>query len=429
LSARPWWHGLRLAQRVERFGAALAAVAACVALAVGAAFVGSPSGTALGELPNEPLPATGARAGTERPSVLFVGDVAFAESYFAAYGPADFLDRRGYAYPWQSLRALLGSADLVVANLETPLTGLRRSPLDGRKSYVHWGDPERTSEALALARVGVVSLANNHAMDFLEPGLRDTRRALAARGIVAVGAGASLREAARPYRHELRVGRHLLRLGLLAFRERRWQDFALGAYASGGLAGVYGPSTKTVTEQIRALRLADPRQWLVAFPHWGENYTPRTAEQTALGHALVEAGASLVVGHGAHVLQPVERYKDRWLLYGLGNFAFLSSGRFAGRDVLPYGMAARIELRDEPDGVGMTAKLYFIHSDNLVTGYQPRLLDDAELAEAVALLLQSGEIDPAVREGLAAAARLERDAVGAHLSIELGVHPADAIAP
>jgi hypothetical protein len=230
-------------------------------------------------------------------------------------------------------------------------------------------------------------------------------------------------------RQDLRIGRHVLRIGVLAFAERNWDDFELGAYASGGLGGVYGPSPKTVTTQIRALRQAEPRLWLVAFPHWGEIYAWRTPEQSALGHALLEAGASLVVGHGAHVFQEIEPYRDRWVLYGLGNFVFLSPGRFAQSGIHPYGMAARIEIVDQAGGLGMTARLYFIHSDNQLTGFQPHLLDGPELDQAVALVLRGGGLDPAARERLEAAAVVERDEIGAHLRIDLGTVEADLVEP
>jgi hypothetical protein len=426
----PWLPcGRRSAERAVRFVAALGSVALLVALGLGAAFVCSPSGAGLGRLPSAPVARSEPRGDGLHASVLFVGDVHFGESYFPLYGPIDFLAQHGYAYPWQQLRPLLDAADLVVANLETPLTGLRASPLEGRKDYLHWGDPVRTVEALGAAHVGVVSLGNNHAMDFLEPGLRDTLQALAAGGIAAVGAGPSLERAAEIYRHDLRVGRHVLRLGVLALLERTWEDFDLGAFAGGGLGGAYAPSAATVRAELRAVRQAEPRLWLVAFPHWGDNYAWRTHAQTALAHALLEAGASLVVGHGAHVLQEIEPVGDRWVLYGLGNFAFLSPGRFAQQGVHPYGMAARIELTDQADGVGMVAKLYFIHSDNRLTGFQPRLLDGAELDRAVELVLRGGTLDPESRQRLQAAATVERDEIGGHLRIDLGSHEAELVAP
>ena len=421
--------GHRLAVQAVRFVVALGCVALWVALGLGAAFVCSPSGAELGRLPSGPVPRTEPRGDGLRASVLFVGDVHFGESYFPLYGPVDFLEQHGYAYPWQQLRTLLGAADLVVCNLETPLTGLRRSPLEGRKDYLHWGDPTRTVEALAAAHVGVVSLGNNHVMDFLEPGLRDTLQALARGGIAAVGAGATLARAAEIYRHDLRVGRHVLRLGVLAMLERTWEDFDLGAFAGGGLGGAYAPTVATVRAELRAVRQAEPRLWLVAFPHWGDNYAWRTPAQTAFGHALIEAGASLVVGHGAHVLQEIEPVGDRWVLYGLGNFAFLSPGRFAQQGSHPYGLAARIEITDQADGVGLVARLYFIQSDNRLTGFQPRLLDGAELDQAVELVLHGGELDAQSRQRLQAAATVERDEIGGHLRIDLGSQEAELVAP
>jgi len=84
-----------------------------------------------------------------------------------------------------------------------------------------------------------------------------------------------------------------------------------------------------------------------------------------------------VIGHHGHTLQEVERYKDKWILYGIGNFMFNSRGRFAQYpDVTPFSLA--VELLWEAGDVAPRVRLYPIHSDNQVTNYQPRLATPAE---------------------------------------------------
>src|SRR6266496_3474424 len=110
------------------------------------------------------------------------------------------IDRLGYGYALEGVASLLSRADLTVVNHEGPLTFLDRpsSKLDnGRKRYWYRGLPDG-ARALADAGVRVVSLANNHILDFGPEGLADTIEALDAAGIAHSGAGLDEAEARRP---------------------------------------------------------------------------------------------------------------------------------------------------------------------------------------------------------------------------------------
>ncbi len=404
-------------RRALALAALIALVGAVAAIAIGVPYCVPPVVPTEQARAAEP-PATEASDG--RASILFVGDTYFGESY--SLGPRRYglLQKRGYGYPFARLRALLQSADQVVANLEAPLSASRASPLEPHKQYVHCGAPDPSAAALAAAGIDVVSLANNHAMDLLERGLEDTTAALSAHGIAFFGAGRSLAEAARPYRHELRVGTHRFRLAVISAFERDWPHWHMGFYAHHRRAGAYGLWARTIARQIRALKAAEPELFVVVFPHWGPNYAWRTAEQARLGRAMIDAGADLVVGHGAHVFQEVERYGGRWILYGIGNFAFLSPGRYGKRDIHPYGMPVRLELSDRGDELAMTLALYFVASDNRKTRFRPHLLDGEDFERAARTLLDGGELEPAARAALREAARRKRDAVGPYLALDLG---------
>jgi hypothetical protein len=342
-----------------------------------------------------------------RASILFGGDTHFGENYFAEPGTPNVLEARGYDYPLAKLRPLTESADLVIVNLETPLTHRTHSPLRYIKPWVHWGDPEKAAEALQSLGIRAVGLANNHVFDALAPGLDDTLSALATRDIAAFGAGPNLARAAEPYRANLVVGRRELRLSVLGAFERTWRQWARGTYATGTGPGTYPLAASTLGEQIRAAKEADPALFVVGFVHWGQNYAPRTPEQSELGHALLDAGADLVVGHGAHRLQPVERYRGRFILYGLGNFVFLSAGQYQGKD--PWGAVARLDFTEQ-DGA---LSVYFLASDNPATGYQPYILQGDEFVRAADLWLAgSGELASVGKKG--------HDAVGEHVRLELG---------
>lgn len=359
----------------------------------------------------------------ERPhrlGVLFAGDTHFGESYFTDPERPSVVAKRGYDYPLERVRPLCESADFVVVNLETPLTNERNSPLKRVKQWVHWGDPERSGEALVSIGVRAAGLANNHAFDALAPGLTSTRAALAQRGIAAFGAGATLGEAARPFRADLRIGRQRLRVVVLGAFERRTSDWQMGAYATDSGPGTYPLVKETIVSQIRTMKKADPDLFVVAFPHWGKNYAWRSPAQAELGHALVDAGADIVLGHGAHLHQEIEPYKGRLIVYSLGNFVFLSPGRYKKRGMQGSSLVARLDFIEQGDKLGLSASLYFIASNNLRTDYQPRLLRGSAFEKATRRLLDRGSLPEAARSELRRLVEPGRDAVGEFLRFDLG---------
>ena len=257
-----------------------------------------------------------------------------------------------------------------------------------------------------------VSLGNNHAFDALAPGLGDTVSALESRGIDTFGAGPSLRRAAEPYRADLMVGRRQLRLCVLGALERNWRNWVRAAYATSTGPGTYPLASSTLTEQIRAAKQADPALFVVAFPHWGQNYAPRSPEQSRIGRALLDAGADIVLGHGAHLLQEIEPYRGRLIVHGLGNFVFLSPGRYQGTH--PWSVVARLDFDERDGALSLAVVVYFLASDNAATGYQPRILGGDEFERAAQALARrehaartTGEERPGCR-GRAREARTRR---------------------
>jgi cyanophycin synthetase len=378
-----------------------------------------PTGTELGLPAAAPVTVSGSNA---RTSLLLVGDTAFGESYTGSRGQV-LLNEYGYDRPLSRLKSLVSSADYAIANLETPLSGPTWSPFQLVKDYVHWAYPEPSADALRNAGVNAVALANNHAYDQLGAGLTRTFEALKAKGIAGFGAGSNLETAAQPLRLNLSVGKKTVPVAVLSVLARRWIDFYAGAYATSTGGGAYLLALSTITEQIRALRQANPKLFLIVFPHWGRNYAWCSPDQVATAHALIDAGASTVIGHGAHVFQEAEIWHDHLILYSLGNFVFLSPGRYTTKDVHPWSLATRLDFSEQDSGVGLAARIYFLASDNRATGYQPHLLRRQAFDRAARLLLKGGTLPPGSHEKLAAKTKEGRDEVGQHLRIELGRVP------
>jgi poly-gamma-glutamate capsule biosynthesis protein CapA/YwtB (metallophosphatase superfamily) len=233
--------------------------------------------------------------------------------------------------------------------------------------------------------VASVSLANNHALDYGPEGLAHTLEALRSKGIGTMGAGLEGGERSRPFHRVLGNAAHPFPLVVAAGMAYRPQD--ADWQLPPGVAGINMWTLEQAVSDIKAIRRDHPEGFLVAFPHWGLNYRWKTDEQTAMGHKLIEAGADLVIGHGAHMVQEIELYQGRWILYSLGNFVFNSPGRYSRFKAPPFSLLAELEARWQGNPSETALRLYPIVTDNSLTGYQPRPVTQKEFEAVYQLLL------------------------------------------
>ena len=137
---------------------------------------------------------------------------------------------------------------------------------------------------------------------------------------------------------------------------------------------------------------------------------------------MINAGADLVIGHGAHILQEIEYYKGKWIIYGLGNFVFNSPGRYQKRNVKAYSMAAMLNIQEVGGNIRSSLYLYPIFSDNLITNYQPHPVDGKHLDDIRNFLIPDSTITGRATE----VPESSKDGIGWHFKIDLGtVHPLD----
>jgi poly-gamma-glutamate synthesis protein (capsule biosynthesis protein) len=208
------------------------------------------------------------------------------------------------------LTALLRSADAVVLNLECCVSERGRPwPAPGKRYFFR--APPSAVEALRAIGTTCVTLANNHALDFGREALQDTLAYLAAAGIGCVGAGTDA-DGARAYR-VIDVGR--TRVAVLGLTDHP-ADFAAGPGVPGvAFADLSRGLPGWVAEAITAAR-QDADEVLVT-PHWGPNLVARPVRHVRrAAAALLHAGAGLVAGHSAHVVQGAAGS----VLFDLGDF-------------------------------------------------------------------------------------------------------------
>ncbi len=237
-------------------------------------------------------------------SIAAVGDLMLGgrtEPFLKDFGPG---------YPFAEVMPVFEKADIVIGNLESPVSA-RGTAVENKKFTLRAGPI--AAEALKRAGFRVVTLANNHMMDFGPLALQDTLENLDANGILYTGAGMDLDDARVPAIVKIK-GKTI---AFLAYS----LTFPLEFFASRsqpGTAPGYADFVKADIEKVR------PHVDLVVVSfHWGaELLTAAKDYQIELGHHAIDWGADLVLGAHPHVLQELEIYKGRLIAYSLGNFVF-----------------------------------------------------------------------------------------------------------
>ena len=264
--------------------------------------------------------------------LAFVGDLAMALDVgknLEALAAGSTAVEPGY--PFAGVTARIAAADLAIGNLECVV-----SPLGTPKptAPVTFRAPEVAFGAIQRAGFDLVSVANNHVLDYGPEALDDMVARLDRVKLPHLGVGRPSIAPEMPLIREI----HGLKIGFLGFHDVVVE--------------------KACRDVARARASVDV---VVVFNHWGhEGQSSPLGAQQSFGHALVDAGADLVVGSHVHVLQPEEWYRGRLIFYGLGNFVFAGMGfderhRIGGLleiDLRRRGVVARRLYRTRLDDTG-----------------------------------------------------------------------------
>ncbi|MEU4701996.1 CapA family protein [Nonomuraea dietziae] len=219
---------------------------------------------------------------------------------------------------------VLKASDLAMINLETAIT-TGGTPAPG-KQYT-FRAPATAFTALKAAGVDVVSMANNHGMDYMESGLADSMAAIKRSRFPVVGIGRNETEAYKPYRVTVN-GNRVSIIGATQVLDAEFVQSWSAAGSKGGLA-----SAKNEDRLIRAVRQArKSSDTVIVHLHWGTEMQkcPNPA-QRSLAPKLVKAGADVIVGGHAHILLGSGYLGNAYVNYGMGNFVFYNWGPETGR--------------------------------------------------------------------------------------------------
>jgi poly-gamma-glutamate synthesis protein (capsule biosynthesis protein) len=225
---------------------------------------------------------------------------------------AELAASRGASYAWRSVGPLLKSADIATLNLEGAVA-TRGSPVPD-KQYHFRGSRSVLAGAVAAAGLDVVTVANNHSLDFGPAAFLDTVAALRSLGVRAIGGGANVAAARRPA---------VMEVGGLSIAFIGYSDInPYGFSATSRTPGTAPADPETIGADVaRAARTNDV---VVCWFHWGvELASTPTARQDELASACLNSGAQIVLGAHPHVLEPIVRPARRSVVaFSLGNFVF-----------------------------------------------------------------------------------------------------------
>lgn len=252
-----------------------------------------------------------------------------------------YYTKNGNAYFLKKVKPVFSKDDITIVNFEGTLT---TSTNRANKAFTFKG-PKKYVGILKKGSVEVVTLANNHSMDFGRKGLADTQKTLKKNKIA--------------YCYNSTIAYKKVKGIKIAFI---------------GFSQLEGTTASQVTKAIKKAKKKRAKIIITSF-HWGieREYYPNS-KQTSLAHSAINAGASLVLGHHPHVLQGIERYKGRYIVYSLGNFCFGGNTNPKDKDTMIFQQTFHIK-----DGKVLSKKdarviACSLSGSSACNDYQPRIL-------------------------------------------------------
>ena len=239
-------------------------------------------------------------------NIIFTGDILLDR------GVRRVINHHGVDHLFSDgIDSVFRSAQIVVGNLECPATKIE-SPVF--KQYIFRSEPEWL-DTLRQHGITHLNLANNHSIDQGREGLLDTKRNIKEAGMVPIGAGASMQEAAGPV--------------LLASSPRKvWLvpslRLALENYSYlTDKPCVSQEPMDSLMQRVFQLRKADSTAVIIVSLHWGGEHTLKPVPRQRMeAHQLILAGADALICHHTHTLQTIEAFRGKPIYYSIGNFIF-----------------------------------------------------------------------------------------------------------
>lgn len=284
----------------------------------------------------------------------FAGDFTLGnyagQAYSGSFDQVYESNNQDSNYFLKNVKAVFENDDLTIVNLEGPLTSASKH-LD--KQFAFKGSKDY-ADILTAGSVEAVSLANNHSEDYYQQGMDDTKAVLDEKQIGYFGYETSLVKEIKG-----------IKIGFLGYR-----SMSLSMNSEEG--------RKTIKNAIDDLKNNQGANAVVVYYHWGiERQYYANDDQRELAKYTIDCGGDLVVGSHPHVLQGIEEYNGKPIVYSLGNFCFGGNRNPSDTDSMIYSITMNFT-----DGVysGNTYEIIpcAITSTQGKNDYQPMLLQGEE---------------------------------------------------
>jgi len=235
-------------------------------------------------------------------TILAVGDVMLGRFVEAKYNGTIEVD--------DQIKHLFNAADCVFGNLEAPF-GNATKPITAKP--INLIATKNSAKILKQLGFTVMTLANNHSMDFGLETVEETKRILESNGIASFGTGATIIEARSPYIYTVKG----FKIGFIGYSAHVLSN----GNKEHAFQGVAPLDAGLIVKDVTALKKSV--NFIIVSLHWGREFFCLPAEeQINLAHKIIDAGADMILGHHPHVLQGIECYQGKLIAYSLGNFIF-----------------------------------------------------------------------------------------------------------
>lgn len=307
------------------------------------------------------MPSLDAESARTLITITAVGDCTLGGDYNTSAHERfeGYADKYGYDYFLENVRYIFEADDLTIVNLEGPLT-TSNDKRSGR-TFNFKGDPEYV-QILSGSSVELAGLANNHALDFGISGLEETAAVLDAAGV-----------------------------GYCGYKSV-WHGDVSGVDVTCLSVTEWDYTTAELAEMLSAER--GDCDLLIVMIHWGEEREySATDSQKKYGHALIDAGADLVLGSHSHVIGGVEEYNGKYIVYGLGNFCFGGNRNPSDKDCLIFQQTFELTVDGEIANAGISIIPCSSSSLSDSNDYRPTPLAGAEAARALRKIARYCNLD------------------------------------
>lgn len=274
-------------------------------------------------------------------TLSFVGDITLGNYAGQGYDGSfnQEYEKQNASYFLKNVKDIFEKDDLTIANLEGPLTTSKEY---AKKTFAFQGKPEYVN-ILTNGNIEAVTLANNHSHDHFEQGLKDTKNILDEKGIKHFG-----------YEEEAIIEVKGIKIGFLGF------SF---------------PNSLTKSMQKAIGDLKETCDLVIVYYHWGiERDKAPMESQRKIAKDTIDAGANLVVGSHPHVLQGIETYNGKKIVYSLGNFCFGGNKNPSDKDTMIYQHTFYFEDRKIVNEDNKVIPC-MISSTSSRNNYQPTIVD------------------------------------------------------